>query len=511
MEPSCGDAAFLRAATDRLRDLGAPLPMSGLASFGQVHGVELHQASAHYAAVVVTRAGIPATIFEGDFFDLDADPRFDVVIGNPPYVRYQDFAGAPRLKARRRAFEAGRPMSGLASSWAPFVLHAARFLAPGGRLALVLPAELLSVNYAGPVRSYLLESFAKVELILFEERVFPGVMEEVVLLLAEGPGASTDHFTVRELRGLDGLVGDRRVSSSWAPRRTAEKWLPALLPTSAADAYAGLLAGAFTSLGNWGSTHLGAVTGNNRFFTLTDEEAARHGLGPGDLISISPPGSRHLRGVTFSTQAWREIGRAGGRVHLFWPHGVPSPAAQRYIDMGLALGVHRAYKCRVRSPWWRVPTIGKPDLLLTYMNHDTPRLVNNAANVSHLNSIHGVKLRAGLRTDGQDLLPVAALNSATVLGAELVGRAYGGGMLKLEPKEADLLPVPTPELVAEAAPALRAIAPQLGPALRAGALEAAIELVDRVVLVEAGGLKRAAVRDLRQAGAALFARRVRRR
>ncbi len=116
MEPSCGDAAFLRAATDRLREMGAPLPVSGLSSFGQVHGVELHPASAHYAAAVVTRAGIPATILEGDFFDLDAQPAFDAVIGNPPYVRYQDFAGPARLKAQRRALEAGRPMSGLASS-----------------------------------------------------------------------------------------------------------------------------------------------------------------------------------------------------------------------------------------------------------------------------------------------------------------------------------------------------------------------------------------------------------
>ena len=93
-----------------------------------------------------------------------------------------------------------------------------------------------------------------------------------------------------------------------------------------------------------------------------------------------------------------------------------------------------AYKCRVRLPWWRVPLVKPADLLLTYMNADTPRLCTNRKSVYHLNSVHGVYLRKGLRQLGMDLLPLASLNSMTLLGAETVGRAYGGGMLKLEPR-----------------------------------------------------------------------------
>jgi hypothetical protein len=77
-------------------------------------------------------------------------------------------------------------MSGLASSWAALTVHAALFLRKGGRLGLVLPAELMTVNFAAPVRRFLLERFASVDLVLFEERVFFDVLEEVVLLLAEG-------------------------------------------------------------------------------------------------------------------------------------------------------------------------------------------------------------------------------------------------------------------------------------------------------------------------------------
>lgn len=509
LEPSCGDAAFLTAGGTRLLALGAAAKKRAhLVSIGQVQGVELHEESAKEAALSLGRAGIRATILTGDFFDLDPTPTFDAVIGNPPYVRYQDFTGEARAKAQRRAMEAGRPMSGLASSWAPFLLHASRFIAPGGRMGLVLPAELLSVNYAAPVRAFLMEQFASVELVLFEERVFPGVTEEIVLLLAEGPGGSTDRFTVRQFTDLAQLADPDRPAHSWAPPSAEGKWVPALLDTSASDTYAALLGDAFTPLSTWGSAYLGMVTGNNNYFTLTDAEAAARGMTEADLVRVSPPGSRHLRGATFTERTWQELTEHGARGWLFYPESDDlTPAARSYIEEGEARGVHKAYKCRVRSPWWRVPMLPAADLLLTYMNHDTPRIVRNAAGVVHLNSIHGIRLHHGRRVVGRDHLPIAALNSMTMLGAEMVGRAYGGGILKLEPKEADLLPLPSPDLVAAIGPALKALGPQLGTAMRGGALDAAIDLVDRVVLVEGAGVKRADVRELRAARVAMFNRR----
>ena len=505
-EPSCGEADFLLAAGQRLRELGAERVDGDLLA-----GAELHEDSAREALAELAELGMTADVAVSDFFDVELPAgSFDAIVGNPPYVRYQAFHGEPRAKAQAAALKAGVRLSGLASSWAAFTVRSAQLVRPGGRLGFVLPAELLSTNYAAPVRRYLAERFASVRLIMFDERVFPGVLAEVVLLLAEGAGP-TDAIKVSQARNLHALA-DPPVTH-WRPTDLEAKWTPALLATDVAESYAEVLRrDHFTQLDTWGSTDLGMVTGNNRWFCLTPARARELGLTEGELARISPPGSRHLRGLTFSERAWRELAEQDRRVFLFAPREdlevQLTPAAAAYIAAGVEAKVPDAYKCRVRSPWWKVPRVGVPDLLLTYMNHDTPRLVTNEAGVTYLNSVHGVALNRGHRALGRDLLPIGVLNSLTLLGAELVGRSYGGGILKIEPKEADLLPVPSPTVLAGAAGALRALRPQLAKHLRNADLDAAVTLVDRVLLIEHLGMRRAEVKGLRVARDTLFGRRV---
>lgn len=505
LEPSCGEAAFLHAAGERLGDLGDH-------TGAHLHGVELHEDSAAEAMRTLTAAGIDANISTGDFFTFTPTGTYDAVIGNPPYVRYQDFSGEARARSRQAALVAGVSLTGLASSWAAFTVHSALFLKPGGRLGLVLPAELLTVNYAANVRRFLMERFSVVRLVLFVERVFPGVLEEVVLLLADGYDPSgkqgTEHCELFQVQN-GAALSEVAVARTWKPITRDAKWTPSMMGAEALSAYTSVTTSdEWSVLEDWGDTTLGMVTGNNRFFALSSDRIHELGLRRTDLIPLSPPGSRHLRGLTFTGRALEEMGRTGSATWLFRPQDEPSAAAWAYIDVGEQAGVSLAYKCRVRTPWWRVPYLRPADLLLTYMNADTPRLCTNRAGVHHLNSVHGVYLKPGLKQLGMDLLPMASINSVTLVGAETVGRAYGGGMLKIEPREADHLPVPSAGLVKAARKKLSDLRPQMATHLRGGRLTEAARLVDDVLLVGELGMARSEVRAMREAHARLTARRV---
>ena len=500
MEPSAGDAAFLIEAVRRLRDLGNATPT--------VAGVEIHAYSARKAKDRVEEVGGAAEITHGDFFLVEPAPVYDAVIGNPPYIRYQDFTGESRTRSRAAALGAGVALSGLASSWAAFTVQSAMFLRPGGRMGLVLPAELLSVNYAAPVRQFLFDRFASIELVLFTEQVFPEAEADVVLLLADGfDQGPTDHARIHDAHNSAAL-DTLGVPLTWSPGSPAEKWTGLLVGSDALTPLRLLQdSGNFTGLEEWGDTTLGMVTGNNGYFALSPARVKELGLTRSDLLRLSPPGSSHLRGLALTRHAMTELGKRGKATWLFRPSENPSPAARNYILAGHIAGVDQAYKCRVRRTWYQVPLLPAADLLLTCMNADTPRLTTNQAGALHLNSVHGVYLADEHQNLGRELLPLASLNSVTLLSAEMVGRSYGGGILKLEPKEADVWATPSPALVAARADVLRAIKTRVARLLRNGDLLGAVQLVDRALLLDSDTLTEADIHLVRRAHRAMMARR----
>lgn len=504
LEPSAGDAAFMIEAVRRLREIG-----HDNASPPVVEGVEIHEHSAGMAAARVLEIGGDPRITVSDFFLIEPSAEYTAVIGNPPYIRYQEFSGESRARSREAALKAGVALSGLASSWAAFTVHSALFLRDGGRLALVLPAELLSVNYASSVRRFLFDRFRNVELVLFEEQVFPKVEADVVLLLAEGFNEGpTDAAVIRQIRNADDLLSSA-VGQRWVPVDPAGKWTASLVDSAALSPLAELRAsGSFTPLESWGDTTLGMVTGNNGYFALSPARVKELGIPRKDLLRLSPPGSSHLRGLALTKAALATLGEGGKSTYLFRPEREPSQEAAAYIAAGHTAGVDRAYKCRVRTPWYRVPLLRPADLFLTCMNADTARLTTNEAEAHHLNSVHGVYLNPDIRELGRNLLPIASLNSVTLLNAEMVGRSYGGGILKIEPREADVWLMPSPELVAKHAEALHAVRTRIAQLLQKGKLLEAVALVDQILLKDSGELIPEQLKNIREARRSLSQRRV---
>jgi adenine-specific DNA methylase len=482
LDPACGDAVFLQSAADRLGELGHR------GRSGQVVGFEIDRD----AAAESRRAAPFAAVVETDFFAQAAETvRFDAIVGNPPYIRYHHFAGDVRTRALERAAAEGVVLSALTSSWAPFVVHAASFLAPQGRLAFVLPAELLSTDYAAPVREFLRARFGAVHVVAFEQRVFPNALVDVVLVLAEGDGPGEVH-----VHRLPAAAALERFSFDTDTPFRGVKWTEGLLPAAAVEGLAHA-AGAMRPLGQVASVDIGVVTGANAFFLLTDRQATDRGLRRSDLRPVVARGHQ-IPGVEISRREWAKRRSDGELVWLFTPRSAEEAAVRAYVAEGEAQGVQQAYKCRVRSPWWRLKVPAPPDLLLTYMSNHVPRLVANGAGVLTTNLIHNVRLATPAR-DARGLA-LAWTNSATMLSAELVGRAYGGGVLKLETREAERVLIP--KLPEEQARELEEQAAAIDRLLRGRQFAAVADLVDPVVLAHLSPSERAVLRsawnDLRQ-------------
>jgi hypothetical protein len=149
-----------------------------------------------------------------------------------------------------------------------------------------------------------------------------------------------------------------------------------------------------------------------------------------------------------------------------------------------------------------------PDLLFTYMSHRFPRVFRNQARATVLNSMHAVHLYRDQPGWVANTLPLAVLNSLTMLGGELKGRSYGGGVLKMEPREAAALPIPTTDALRELRERLKSQRPSLVRQLRAGRWTSVVASVDKALFMDVLGMHSREVTDLREAARSLRARRL---
>ena len=451
LEPSCGDGAFLDAAADRLETVGTK---AGGAT-NQILGVEILEVEAAKARRrLVSRYGARAAnmVETGDFFawwKRTEQPSFDAVIGNPPFIRYQSFPEPHRSRAMEIMMLLGLVPNRLTNIWAPFVAAVTASLRHGGRLALVLPAELLQVSYAAQLRSFLTDRFRCIHLVSCNELFFENAEQEVILLLADAarrPSCeSTCQVTLTEAATVAEIV-DQPVAellsgaSPKAIKHDSEKWLKYFL----SNAEIGLMralreSDQTTTLKMFADVNVGVVTGRNQFFVLRRSEVDKLSILDHTVPLVSR--SVHLKGARIDVSDWRRLAKADERVHLLDLEPLNgsklTPELDVYIQRGERMKVHQGYKCSIRTPWYAVPAIWTPDAFVFRQIYDFPRIVLNSAGATATDTIHRMKCRASrVQTVAN------TYTHLTAASAEIEGRSYGGGVLELEPTEATNLLMP---------------------------------------------------------------------
>jgi len=447
LDPSCGDGVFVGAAYSRLRELGCASPC--------VCGVDVSEEALRLAHERVESA----RLVRQDFFNLTPSSlgSFDCVVGNPPFIRYQTFNGDKESLGHKRAKEAGVNLPRLASSWAPFLVHASRFLRRGGRLAMVMPAELGHSMYAREVLRFLVGNFRHVAVEMFRDKLFEELSQSTVLLFCEGYGEANRAFIVTS---SDDLKGTDRQIAKVNPELIASgrfRFTHYLVSEEVRSLYEGLAADRRVKrLGDVADVGIGYVTGANEFFHLSAEECLRLEI-PKRFLRPCVLNLRGFKGLEYDQRYWKERRSKGEKVYLLALPACPAEnfptSVQAYLRYGESKGLRKRYKCRIRQFWHAVPHARIADAFLSYMSGAQPLLVTNAANLVAPNTVHVLRFNQSCKP-----LPYAASwkSSLTRLSCELEGHALGGVLFKLEPSEAGNVLVVRP-----CATSLRVLMPRL--------------------------------------------------
>jgi adenine-specific DNA-methyltransferase len=423
LDPCIGPGAFI-----------APLRQLGFRK-NRIVGIDIDTS-------VGSEDGGATTIRGVDFFQWCAGTkqRFTKIVANPPYVAIRKLH--PTLQQSLRDFGRGEDASFALRSnyWCAFLAASLRVLEQDGSLSFVLPAAWEYALYAERVRQYVLGNFQSVHVHRCLQPLFSNVREGCVVLVALGHKkkptrtVSVDYATSESL-----IVSLARKSESGVAQ------LYQRVPSTAESSSV-----AFSEIYSLG---IGCVTGDARYFLLTEADRIRHNL-PLEAVRPVLSKARHLATAQITKAHWMRLLDANERVWLFnaSPRCLKRKAVQAYLEYGKKVCDLNAYKLKHRDPWYEVRDIRNATGFLSGMTRLGPWIsFRSMRNLAATNTLYVLAAKSKMSVDENAAWGLSLLSTPSRRQFMELVRRYPDGLAKLEPHDLNSFQLTPPRFIAGAA------------------------------------------------------------
>jgi adenine-specific DNA methylase len=447
LEPSFGGCVFIRSVAECLKQKGSRKINT------HVYGCDVDNLAFRHLKATFP-GGFPNSNFPKKSF-LKIRPRdfgkikFEAVVGNPPYLSYQNMTTTQRRSALKLV-EPELVLNPKASLWAYFVTHGLSFLKNGGRMGWILPGSLIFTDYGRDLLEKLATRFEQVTAIKLQQRCFGhvGTDESSVILFCEKFGPAVEGAPHKIVHALD-LKECANIAEVLAKPTSAKRGKPNERILPSVDEEINRISRELQSvpglrrLGEIADVKIGVVTGANRFFLLSQSQAK----------TLSIPAEAQLPFFTRFYQAaglmFTSADIASARdneeacILLDTRRSAHFQSVSAYLST-FDEELKQSNETFKKGSLWHQPQLGQiSDSFLSYMHDSGPRLVLNKAAVYCTNSIHRVFFKAGTAEIQHYLAAIGVMSTLGQFVAEIEGRSYGSGVLKIEPSEAKRILVPS--------------------------------------------------------------------
>ena len=431
LEPSCGDGVFLRELEN------------GNFPYRIVTALEILPEEADKAR----KLNVQDTWVEtADFHQAwkawvdEKSWHYDLVVGNPPFIRYQYYSEEQKAIAKSIYERIGLKFSNLSNAWATFVVGCTQLLTENGRLGFVLPSDLLQVSYAEDVRKYLAKEFNSITLISFKNVVFDGIQQDTVIFLGEknsNVGHRISHFELDSLSDLENIAVESLHFRGSEVDFNADKWTRYFLTKEENEFIDKVISKRYNVVRSFADVEIGLTTGANDFFTVDRETVWKNNLEPYAWSVVRR--SSQMEGIVYDAKDWGNNIEKGEKCELLLFRNENDVYANMYIAQGEEQGINKRYKTKIRDKWYVLPYKMPSTVLFTRRSDIYPKFVYNKELAYNLDSIHSVILKSGY---SEKAFVASYFNSISFAFTELAGRSYGGGVLELLPSEIESVFLP---------------------------------------------------------------------
>ena len=440
-DPAVGAGAFLRATKVVAKELGQHPAFLGT----EIDPSAFQQAHQH---------GLTMVDLDGvEIRDFMADPpqrEFSAIVANPPYVRHHRLLkGAKKLLRIFAARTIGHPLDGRAGLHVYFLLQALQLLSRDGCLAFIMPADTCEGVFAPTLWRWITSRYALEAVVAFtpDASPFPGVDTNALVFFIKNTTPQAHCWWARCTQAgtvalkawiLSGFPETHGGALSVCRRTVSEGLMTGLSRAPTTRGPGG------PRLGDFATVVRGVATGANEFFLLTLEQASTLGI-PNAFLLPAIARTRDTGGEEITSVTLQALRRSGRPTVLLTLDGRPLeqfPGAVRaYLRHGEAEGLPQHALLATRRPWYKMERRVVPPILFSYLGRRNSRFILNTAGVIPLTGFLCVYPRKNDLAFLKKLWEILR-HSATVANLALVGKSYGGGAIKVEPRALERLPLP---------------------------------------------------------------------
>lgn len=426
LEPSVGEGAFVNALLAQKKIQ----PKNILAI--DIDGKKIKALSNQYPKLDAKKA---------DFLkptELQSTRGFDLIIGNPPFIRRHDYTPKLKANADKVGNDSGYTAQTIKNAWVAFLLKSAALLKEDGILAFILPYEFILVNYGLEAQEFIRKRFNSVEIFIPDKKAFPKIDQDAVLLIASNKGRKGLYY--KQVKALSNLYSGKKtkISVKKAAASAIER-VGFLLDPKTKDLLMGLEQ-QLKRISDYCTTAPGVVTGANDFFVVDKSTVEEFSLQNWAKPIVKKKSMLNGHPI-FSKDEMDTLAEQypASLIDLKdFCQKTGEAGVCKFITSGKEQKLTERFKCRTREPWYVVPMVDIGDGFIFKRAHNFHQLYINEAKCLTTDGAYHIHMANGYTIKD---LAFSYHNSLTATFAEIYGRFYGGGVLEMTPKEFRALPI----------------------------------------------------------------------
>ena len=441
-DPAVGAGAFFRAAKTIAKEKGFSVNLSGM----DIDPLALEQAIEQGL-----NGSDIAGVKIGDFIFEHPPEKQSAIVANPPYIRHHHRILAETKERQKRLSlqTLGTALDGRAGLHIYFLIRALTLLNENGRLAFIMPADTCEGKFAHDLWRWIAANYALDAVIAFTPAAspFPKVDTNPLIFLIRKASPKQDFWWVKchepqtetlklwvrsgfEMNPANGLTATQRNLSEGL-----KTGLSRPLPTEKTSNYI---------LGDFVQIVRGVATGANEFFFMTAEQVNKTGI-PARYFTRAIGRTRDVSTEEI-TQTTLELLESKGRPTFLLALNGDSiesypQSLKDYLRKGETLNLPQKLLISQRKPWYKTEQRIAPPFLFAYLGRRNTRFIRNTAGIIPLTGF----LCVYPKSDDQkciDYLWKILSHADTVANLAMIGKSYGDGAIKVEPRSLERLPIP---------------------------------------------------------------------